>query len=137
MIRSFRKRSERPSHKELSGKLRTAKELVRSGHWLPANPAKLREDFEALERLGLDMALQEDQAAMLMGVLSEIKPEDYIGGHPPDPSRDPAAPGLDLFPFEWRSSCCVNREMYCKFSIVRIDENEQRLVMFSLHPSRP
>ena len=126
----------RPSPRELSRKLQSAKELVALGRWSPAHPAKLQVNFDELEGLGIEVALPEEQAAIFEAVLREIRPGDYVGQRPPEKSYEPGAWEQELFPFRWQSTCCGNCAMYFKFSIARAGENEKWLFVFSLHPSR-
>jgi len=86
-------------------------------------------DFDAL-----DLFLPEEQMAALNAVISELKPEDYVGGRPPERSYEPATPGAELFVFAWRSRY-FGRSMYFKFSICGSGTG-QRLFVYSLHPPR-
>jgi hypothetical protein len=127
---------ERPSHKELHGKLRDALALVRGGQWRPADVQKLQADWDALEdEFGVETTLREDQLSILTSVMEEIKPEHYKGHRPPEKSYEPATKGLDMFAFRWDSTLFGHAEMYFKFSVSGTDKG-RRVWIFSLHPNR-
>jgi hypothetical protein len=104
--------------------------------WLPADPGKLKANFDEIEKLfGIDTALQEDQNEILLGILCEIRPEHYVGGRPPQQAYEVAILGKELFAFQWASSCCNGRQMYFKFCIKGTEEG-RRIYVCSIHPSR-
>jgi hypothetical protein len=124
----------RPSTKELWGKLTEAKHLVQNEKWAPAMPEKLQACFDELEELGIETALPEDQKAIFMMALSEIRADHYAGSRPPMRSYEPATSNLEMFAFRWESihfNCC----MYFKFSLGGADKG-RRVWMFSIHPNR-
>jgi hypothetical protein len=136
VIPSGRERRERPSYRELSGKLGEALRLVETSRWLPASADKLQANWDELEEeCGIETALSEDQAAILTAALREITPNHYVGRRPPEPSYEPAARGQELFAFRWQSRYFGNREMYFKFSMSR--GGEGRVFIHSVHPNRP
>lgn len=124
----------RPSSKELWKKLTEAKHLVQNGQWLPAMPAKLQADFEELNSLGIETALQEDQTSLFMQALDEIQAADYAGTRPPMRSYEGATTNLEMFAFRWKSTH-FNCEMYLKFSLGGVDKG-RRAWMYSIHPHR-
>lgn len=89
---------ERPSHKELANKLRTAAALAIDGRWAPADPAKLMANF-----CELDLFLADEQRAALTAALSEVKPEHYRGSRPPQRSYEPLRRGAEMFAFAWEA----------------------------------
>lgn len=125
---------ERPSTKELWGKLREAKQLIQKAKWAPAMPAKLQADFEELESLGIETALPEDQTAIFLKALEEIQADDYAGTRPPMRSYEGATRNLELFAFRWKSAH-FNCEMYFKFCLGGTDKG-RRTWVFSIHPHR-
>ncbi|HUX10334.1 MAG TPA: hypothetical protein VMW51_06795 [Terriglobia bacterium] len=133
----FYRGSGRPLRKELLGKLRDAITLVKEGKWSPANPAKLLANWEELGQVfKIDLDLAEDQTALLLAVLGEIKPGDYAGSHPPKRSYEQKTTNQELFAFRWSSGCFSNFEMYFKFSICGGTPGQKKLYIYSLHPNR-
>jgi hypothetical protein len=131
-----RSRPERPSHSECSGKIKRFRELVEAGKWKPASPAKLKADFDELERdYGVDTTLVEDQRKILLQCIDEIQPEDYDGHHPPQRSDEPTAKNLEMFAFCWESPSFKNDSMYLKFCFTKAGPDQIAFV-FSVHPSR-
>jgi hypothetical protein len=62
--------------------------------WLPADPAKLKADFDELETaFGIDTALLEDQKEIFVRTLAEITANHYAGTRPPMQSYEPATRG--------------------------------------------
>jgi hypothetical protein len=121
--------TKRPSHLELTRKLRAAGRLLDSGCWAPADPSKLAANFD-----DLGLFLAEEQAAALRAVVAEVRPEDYVGGRPPERSYERMTPGVEMFAFGWHSTY-FGRPMYFKFSIGG-SGTSRRLYVYSLHPSR-
>jgi hypothetical protein len=135
MIPSRRGRNQRPSHQELSKKLREALSCVQNKRWLPAEPAKLKANWDELEENGYveSAVLEGEQAAILVAVLSEAKAENYAGMHPPQRSYEQRTQNLEVFCFCWESQFFGGREMYLRFSVVPSGE---RAWIYSVHPSR-
>lgn len=126
----------RPTHKELSARLREAIEFVRSDKWSAANPGKFKANLDKLEQdFGIDVTLKEDQTDVLLGVLAELSPEHYAGGHPPEKSYEKATPNQELLEFRWTSHCFSSVVMYFKFAIFGKAEH-RRLFVYSLHRNR-
>jgi len=126
---------ERPSVKELWGKINEARTLVRKSCWAPAVPSKLKADFDELEQtFGIETALPEDQTAILMQALAEIQAVDYAGTRPPMRSYEGATVSLDMFAFRWKSTH-FNCEMYFKFSLGGADKG-RRVWVYSIHQHR-
>lgn len=127
----------RPSHKELSKKLREATECVQGKRWLPADPAKLKANWDELEEAcGVESAaLEEEQTAILVAILKEAKPEYYAGKHPPERSYERGTGGSELFAFRWQSTFFGNRMMFFKFSLVGAGRGAKAFI-YSVHPNR-
>jgi hypothetical protein len=115
---------ERPSYKELNLKLRQAKDHVSEKRILIINPAVIADD--AIE-LGYLMKKLPD---VLSEILIEIKPQNYIGRHPPEKSYEQKIQGLELFTFRWDSTT-FGCEAYFKFTV-----NSNALYIVSLHQHR-
>ena len=120
---------QRPSHRELAGKHRTATQLVDLDRWAAANPVKLAADFR-----DLDLFLADEQQSALRESLAELAPEHYRGGRPPARSYEPKTKGAEMFAFSW-SSRRFGRKMYLKFAVVG-ETGDQMLYVYSLHVSR-
>ena len=126
---------ERPSSKELWGKIAEAKALIQKGKWAPSVPAKLKADFDELEDgLGIETVLLEDQTAILTKAIEEIQAPDYAGSRPPMRSYEGASRNLDLFAFRWKSAH-FGCEMYFKFCLGGADKGRRAWVL-SIHPHR-
>jgi hypothetical protein len=126
-----------PSHSELSKKLREALLCVQTKLWLPAEPVKLKANWDELEDRGYveSAVLEEEQTKILIGALSEAKPEHYAGVYPPDRSYEQRTHNLEVFCFCWESPFFGNREMYLRFSVVPSGDNV-RVWIYSIHPAR-
>ncbi len=102
---------ERPSHREISAKLKAAKEAIEKGCYLPADVKKATADLENLDLWGED----EIRKAFLDS-LSEIKPDDYKGHRPPEKSMEKEVFKEEMFAFCWESKR-FSKRMYLKFCI--------------------
>jgi len=114
----------RPSHRELLGKLRTAKEAASEKRIRFVEPDSILSDLLALD------FLVEDLTERLPEILSEIQPGDYQGQRPPARSYERSILDCELFAFRWSSKVfgCL---MYLKFAIQR-----DYLWIVSLHEHR-
>ena len=119
----------RPSHKELTGKLKAARRLLGARRWAAAAEDKLWADFHEM-----DLVLKEDQEYALAAALREMQPEDYCGSQPPERSYEPAAKGSEMFAFSWVSHY-FGKPMYFKYSIVE-SGSAQQLFVYSFHTHR-
>jgi len=110
---------------------------VEEKRWLPADPAKLKANWDELEDVcGIEStALEEEQTEILVAALKEIKPEHYAGKHPPERSYEQGTRDTELFPFRWKSNFFGRRTMYFKFSIETRDR-KPRAFIYSIHPNR-
>ena len=76
----------RPSHAEVLGKIRKARQKVAAKDWLAADIGKLLPEFHDLDRWTV-----EEQTEALAAALGEARPEHYAGSRPPQrPTRGPA-----------------------------------------------
>jgi len=114
----------RPSHKELTRKLKKARELSAEQQLSIVEPFSFAAD--AIE-LGYEV---EDLCAIVYSLLNEILPDHYAGDMPPQRSYEDCIKDSDLFAFEWQSQV-LPVKVYCKFAIV-----DDWLWLVSLHKSR-
>jgi len=117
---------ERPSHKELFGKLRDAKRAVRNADVLLVDPDVIAED--AIE-LGYDIGTE--LLEVLVEFLEQASVSHYAGFHPPQRSYKREIEGLELFPFVF-DSLRFRCRVYVKFALSR-----GSLWLVSLHADRP
>ena len=126
----------RPTHKELSAKLWEARNLTQGGRWLPARVEKLDANFRELEEeFDVETTLPEDKVGIVLAVLAEIRPDDYVGDRPPQRSYEQATRTQELFEFQWTSGHFSDAVMYFKFSICGTGEYK-KLYIYSLHRNR-
>ncbi|MCF8030817.1 MAG: hypothetical protein K9K39_07980 [Desulfohalobiaceae bacterium] len=117
---------DRPSHKELSNKLREARAAVQNRRVFLIDQAALAAD--AIE-LGYDIG--GELFEVLEELLEKAGQEHYAGAHPPQKSYKDNIHGLDLYPFTIESlglGCAV----YLKFALTK-----DALWLVSLHKDRP
>ena len=116
----------RPSHKELYGKLRSARQAVNDGQVALLDQLPLAAD--AIE-LGYSIALELN--SVIAELLEEAKPAHYTGSRPPQRSYEQDIKGLELFAFavESRRFRC---RVYFKFAM-----EEGTFWLVSLHQDRP
>lgn len=124
----------RPSHKELSGKLRKARQLLtsRSDGYRPVDQEKLGMDFYSLE-----LFTPEEQVEALRAAFAEVKSNKYCGHHPPDRAFETVVKDEEIFTFKWQSGY-FSKKMYLKFCFCDSVEFEgEELFVFSLHEDQP
>jgi hypothetical protein len=114
----------RPSHKEISGKIKEAKEAAAKQRIFIVEPMSF-----AADALELDYPV-ESISKLILILLDEIKPGYYAGHRPPQRSYENCIKGADLFSFQWKSNV-LNVEIYFKFAL-----REDNLWLVSLHKSR-
>ncbi len=115
----------RPSHKELTGKIRQAKDLVSKGAVQILNQMAVAAD--ALE-LGYDTS---DLSALIANILNEIDPNrHYAGERPPQRSYEQDIQGLDLFAFRLFFKP-FGTVIYFKFAV-----SQDQFWLVSLHQHR-
>lgn len=117
---------QRPSNKELFGKLREARAAVQKGNIFPLDQDVIAED--AIE-LGYDIGDELQQ--VLTELLDESTVHHYAGSRPPQKSYKQEIEGLELFAFVVESRRFAGR-VYFKFAII-----EGLLWLVSLHQDRP
>ncbi len=114
----------RPSDRELSKRLNEAKEFLKKGTGLFANPSKAMGELN-------DLSIGDANEVWLLisELLEEISPHDYKGARPPQKSYEKAIAGHELLAFCWWS-LKLNKEMYIKFVL-----KNDRFYYVSLHHS--
>jgi hypothetical protein len=114
----------RPSHPEILGKLKKAREAVTKKQVALVDSDAILSDLLELDCLAADLPRK------LTDILSEIRPEDYQGARPPAKSYERFILECDLFVFKWfsKSFGCL---MYFKFAI-----KGGRLWIVSFHENR-
>ncbi len=100
----------RPSAKELSQKIRQAREAVRAGKIALVNPLSIAADAVNIGYLVADIQL------LLRELLREIKTDSYAGHKPPQRSYEDRIKGCDLFAFQWKSTV-LDCAVYFKFAL--------------------
>ncbi len=91
----------RPSHKELSRKIRAAQKAVREGQ------VTLLDDQEELivsDAFELGYEVEHELIDILSDLLAQTTPEDYAGVRPPQKSYEKEIKGLELFAFGTNSN---------------------------------
>lgn len=116
----------RPSHKELYGKLRLAREAVREERVALLNQLSLTAD--AIE---LDYSIGHELKAVLAELLEETTPAHYTGSRPPLRSYEQDIQGLELFAFAVETKRFKCR-VYFKFAL-----EGELFWLVSLHQDRP
>jgi hypothetical protein len=118
--------NKRPSVKELTNKLRQAKEALAKGSKRFVDPVKVMGELNSLE---IDDS--EEVFDLIGKLLDEIVPADYAGGRPPQRSYEQGYEGKELFAFAWESQI-LGKRMYLKFIIF-----EECFYYVSLHKDNP
>lgn len=113
----------RPSHKELTGKIRQASEAV-----FNSNIAFVEQASIAADALELDYPVNEI-GNVLSDIFEEITPDDYVGKRPPERSYEDKIKDCELFAFRWVSKQ-FGCELYLKFTL---KDDVLWLVSFHLH----
>jgi len=128
----------RPTHKELGGKLRAARQLVSASpdKVIIVDPFKWDEEWDRLARhLGLrrdEVALIGDRLALVEVCLGEVRPENHLWrGHRMFCNR-PGYEKVELWEFIWISQKWEGKGMYVKFGFKR-----DNLCFLSFHPDEP
>ena len=100
----------RPTHRELTGKIKQAVKAVSDG-WICIL------DQEILARDALELGYRvSDLSDILIDLLSAILPEDYIGHQPPEKSYEDKIKGIELFVFKAYSQV-LGCNVYLKFGL--------------------
>jgi hypothetical protein len=114
----------RPSSKEISAKIKQAKEASSQNRISIVNPMSVAAD--ALE-LGINIQRIPN---ILIDLFKEITPNDYAGQYPPQRSYEPEIKDCELLAFQWLSKKLGCR-VYLKFTI-----KEDQLWLVLLHQAR-
>ncbi|MCB1119534.1 MAG: hypothetical protein KDK65_06205 [Chlamydiia bacterium] len=115
----------RPTLHELHKKLQKAAHalLVKGGIFV--NVSKVVGELATLE-----IGDASEVWPLILRLLEEIEPADYVGGNPPDRSYERTIEGQELFAFCWWSEI-LEEQMYLKFAL-----KKEQFVYVSLHKSR-
>ena len=116
----------RPSHKELSKKLRQAIELVTERRVSILEPNAILADS-----LELGYSFKLDFYPIIEELLDLATPADYVGARPPQQSYEAEIKGADLYAFVVESSQLTGINVYFKFALYN-----DALVIVSLHEDR-
>ena len=116
----------RPSHKELFGKLRLARWAIQKGQIALLNQLALVAD--AIE---LDYSIETELNSVLIDLLEKTTPTDHTGSRPPQRSYEEDIKGLELFAFVVESKRFKCR-VYLKFALAG-----EVFWLVSLHQDRP
>jgi hypothetical protein len=81
-----------------------------------------------LDELGIE--LPNKLWELIINLLEEIYPRDYVGGKPPQKSYEKTIAGQELFAFCWNSKK-LDKKMYIKFAL-----KDNRYYYLSLHRSK-
>jgi hypothetical protein len=67
---------------------------------------------------------------LILGLLEEIVPDDYVGAHPPMRSYEKTIEGKELLAFSWWSKR-LEKKMYIKFAL-----KDNKFYYVSLHEDK-
>ena len=115
----------RPTHREILHKITQAREAVARGKIAIINPVAVAADALELE---YEMA---ELAVVLSELLAQVKPGNYAGASPPQPSYEAEIFQSDLYTF----TCSCSRfgcDVYFKFAL-----KNDTFWLVSLHKDRP
>jgi hypothetical protein len=115
----------RPSHKELTGKLQTALQMVHANRILLVEPGVIVSDA-----INLGYSVRDELQAVLIDILNVTCPDHYAGGRPPGKSYEACIRNLELWAF---SVDCprLDSRVYCKFAL-----HSDYFYLVSLHVCR-
>lgn len=116
----------RPTHKELSNKIRLAGSLLDSGAISILEPAVILAD--AME---LGYSFDKEFSSIFQELLSLATPENYAGARPPQQSYEAAIKGTELFAFVVQPTLLESVDVYFKFALYN-----DCLMLVSLHRNR-
>jgi hypothetical protein len=116
----------RPTHKELSNKLRRANKLLVNGNVDILEPKVILAD--SLE-LGYSFKLEFN--TIVQKILDLATPGNYAGGRPPQRSYETRIKNADLFAFIVQLPILDNKDVYFKFALY-----QDFLVVVSLHEDK-
>ena len=113
----------RPSHKELSNKIRAAKELLETDSINILEPHVILADS-----LSLGYSFKLEFQAIIEQLLDAVSPADYAGSRPSQRSYETEIKGAELFAFVVQCALLDNQNVYFKFALY-----QDVLVVVSLH----
>jgi len=114
----------KPTHKEISSKIRQAREALAKGKIAMVAPEIIAAD-------ALELEYEVDELPDILGdLLDQAKPGDYAGTAPPQQSYVDAIFQADLFAFTLMSAC-FGCKIYFKFAL-----KGDTLWLVSLHKDR-
>ena len=116
----------RPSHKELIGKLRLARQAIEKRQVALLNQLAL-----ATDAIELEYSIGTELNAVLIELIEETTPSGYTGSRPPQRSYEQDIQGLELYAFSVESKRFKCR-VYLKFAMAG-----ETLWLVSLHQDRP
>lgn len=116
----------RPSHKELYGKLVSARQAIEEGRVALLNQLAL-----AADAIELDYSIDFELHQVLSELLEATRPSNYTGSRPPVRSYEQEIQGLELFAFTVESKRFKCR-VYFKFAL-----GNEMFWLVSLHQDRP
>lgn len=116
----------RPSHKELFGKLRSARQAIVAGRIVLLNAEAL-----ATDAIELDYSIELELDVVLIELIEETTPLHYTGARPPLRSYEQDIQGLELFAFVVESKR-FKCKIYFKFALAG-----DVFWLVSLHDERP
>lgn len=117
--------SNRPSNGELDKKIKEAKAALIAQNGVYVNLNKVVGELYELE---IESPIQIWK--LILVLLDEISPKEYVGGRPPQRSYEKAIEGHELFAFCW-DSLKLGKKMYIKFAL-----KGNRYYYVSLHRSK-
>jgi hypothetical protein len=115
----------RPTHKELTKKIKEARAFVKNDQVSLINQTAL-----ALDALELEYSIEDDLLEVPNELLEKTDPTRYTGSRPPQRSYEDAISGLDLIAFVVEIER-FSPPVYYKFSV-----SEDALWLVSLHKDR-
>jgi len=116
----------RPSPKELRGKIRQAKDAVSQGNVFILNPSDI-----AAVALDLGFDVDSELQTVIMELLMGVSPTNYSGTRPPTISNMKAISGKDLFAFTVKSRR-FGCDIYLKYAL-----KNDVFWLVSLHQNKP
>jgi len=114
----------KPTHKDLSNKIRQARKALAEGKMVFVSPAVIAADALELEyEIG-------ELPEILVDLLDRATPDDYAGTSPPQQSYEDPILKCELFAFNVKDSC-LNCKVYLKFAL-----KSETLWLVSFHKDR-
>ena len=117
----------RPTHKELTNKIRQARQLVEQQDVIPMT----NEDDIVIQALDLGYLVDGEMHEVLCGILDTLNPDDYAGQRPPQRAYEKQIKGCELLGFSFFSNR-FNCAIYFKFTI-----SNGSFWLVSLHRDNP